>query len=73
MVHALDDIPLLPGQRTPKASPAKLWYASEPPFKGYRGTDSGYKQTTAETAIIVDNGRSLFWARYLPIKRYPTY
>ncbi len=56
MVHGIEDISVLPGQRTPKSSPAKIWYASEPPFKDYKGSESGYKKTTAETAIIIDNG-----------------
>ena len=41
----------------PKPSP-KLWPSTEPPFKGYRAAPSeGYKQSSSETAIVIDNGQ----------------
>ena len=37
----------------------RLWYAAEPPFKGYHAAPSeGYQQSTGDTAIVIDNGDS---------------
>ena len=59
MVHATNDGPLLSGQRSPKPAP-RIWQASEPPFRGYKPADpSGYQKSNTETAIVIDNGRSI--------------
>ena len=45
------------GKKSPR-SPQRLWYAVEPPFKGYQPTPSeAYAQSGADTAIIIDNGK----------------
>lgn len=45
------------GKRSPKP-PSRIWYAVEPPFKGYQPTPSeGYAQSDADTAIVIDNGK----------------
>ena len=47
------------GKKTPKPSP-RIWYAIEPPFKGYQPSPSeGYVHSGAETAIVIDNGECL--------------
>jgi actin-related protein 5 len=44
------------GRNTPKPPP-KIWQASDPPFKGYQAAPSdGYAQSSASTAIVIDNG-----------------
>ena len=43
-------------QNSPKP-PARIWQAGEPPFKGYTPAPSdGYAQSSADTAIVIDNG-----------------
>lgn len=55
MVHATADMEA--GPRAAKPPPAKIWQASEPPFKGIQPADpSGWRKSDAETAIIIDNG-----------------
>lgn len=45
------------GKKSPKPPP-RIWYAIEPPFKGYQPIPSeAYAQSGAETAIVIDNGR----------------
>lgn len=37
--------------------PARIWHATDPPFKGYQPPPSfAFEQVTAETAIVIDNG-----------------
>ena len=37
--------------------PPQVWYASDPPFKGYTPAPSdGWAQSTPSTAIVIDNG-----------------
>lgn len=37
--------------------PPRLWYAAEPPFKGYQAPPSGgFQQSSIDTAIVIDNG-----------------
>ena len=44
------------GKRSPKPPP-HIWYAVEPPFKGYQPVPSeAYPQSGANTAIVIDNG-----------------
>ena len=44
------------GKRSPKPPP-EIWYAIEPPFKGYQPFPSeAYSQSGAGTAIVIDNG-----------------
>jgi len=55
MVHATADVETAP--RPAKAAPAKIWHASEPPFKGLQPADrSGWQKSNVETAIVIDNG-----------------
>lgn len=42
--------------------PARIWHATDPPFKGYQPPSSfASEQVTAETAIVIDNGTLLIW------------
>lgn len=44
------------GKRAPKPPP-HVWYAVEPPFKGYQPAPvDGFKESTGQTAIVIDNG-----------------
>ena len=44
------------GQRVPKPPP-RVWYAVDPPFRGYQAPPTdGYKNSTHGTAIVIDNG-----------------
>jgi len=55
MVHATADVQA--AARTAKAAPAKIWHASDPPFKGYQAPDpSGWQKSNTDTAIVIDNG-----------------
>ena len=50
-------------QRASKPPASHIFKASEPPFAGHQPTDfSGYKQSNADSAIIIDNGSSTFRA-----------
>lgn len=41
--------------------PARIWPATDPPFKGYQPLPSfASEQVTTETAIVIDNGTLLF-------------
>jgi len=45
------------GRNSPKPLPAKIWTLREPPFEGVKPIDyEGYKRSTPETAIVIDNG-----------------
>jgi actin-related protein 5 len=45
------------GRNSPKPLPAKIWTLKEPPFEGVKLIDyEGYKRSTPETAIVIDNG-----------------
>lgn len=45
------------GKKSPKPPP-RIWYAIEPPFKGYQAAPSeAYVRGGAETAIVIDNGK----------------
>ncbi|KAF2086742.1 actin-like ATPase domain-containing protein [Saccharata proteae CBS 121410] len=47
------------GRASPKRSPAKIWSVGDPPFEGYRETDTnGFSHSNADTAIVIDNGSS---------------
>ncbi|KAL9104631.1 MAG: hypothetical protein Q9163_000435 [Psora crenata] len=52
------------GKRSPKPPP-RIWHAIEPPFKGYQPlpTDA-YAHTSADDAIVIDNGSSLLRAGF---------
>jgi len=55
MVHATADVEA--AARTPKAPPARIWQASDPPFRGYQPADpSGWQKSNTDTAIVIDNG-----------------
>ena len=44
-------------KKSPKP-PSRIWYAIEPPFKGYQPAPSeAYARAGAETAIVIDNGK----------------
>ena len=46
------------GRNSPKPPP-RIWQASEPPFKGLQAVPSqGYGQSSASTAVVIDNGMS---------------
>ncbi|KAF2203394.1 actin-like ATPase domain-containing protein [Delitschia confertaspora ATCC 74209] len=56
---ALADIPPPSGRNSPKPAPIKIWTVKEPPFEGFRPIDhEGYRRSTSDTAIIIDNGSS---------------
>ena len=45
-------------ERNSPKPPAKVWQASEAPFKGYQAAPShGYGQSSTSTAIVIDNGK----------------
>ena len=45
--------------------PRRLWYAAEPPFKGYEAAPSGgFQQSSIDTAIVIDNG-AFSYAMYI--------
>lgn len=47
------------GRNSPKPLPAKIWTLKEPPFEGFKPIDTeGYKRSTPDTAIVIDNGSS---------------
>ena len=55
MVHPIADVEA--PARTAKAPPARIWQASDPPFKGYKDADQhGWQKSSADTAIVIDNG-----------------
>ena len=44
------------GKRVSKPPP-KVWYAVDPPFRGYQAAPTdGYQNSTNDTAIVIDNG-----------------
>ena len=48
------------GKRSPKPPP-EIWYAIEPPFKGYQPFPSeAYSRSGTGTAIVIDNGTPLY-------------
>lgn len=48
---------LMPERAEPKPPP-RIWCSVDPPFKGYHAAPSeGYRQTSQETAIVIDNGQ----------------
>ena len=52
-------------KRSPKPPP-RIWYAIEPPFRGYQPAPSeAYARADADTAIVIDNGKqsedSIVW------------
>lgn len=54
---AISDVPPPSGRNSPKPAPVKLWSVKEPPFEGFRPIDNeGYKRSTRDTAIVIDNG-----------------
>lgn len=57
MAPSATEPPLSSARREPKSQPPTIWHAAEPPFAGYKPADpSGYKQSSAENAIVIDNG-----------------
>ncbi|KAL9094676.1 MAG: hypothetical protein Q9165_002945 [Trypethelium subeluteriae] len=45
--------------QSPRPGPAKIWSVSEPPFAGFQPVDTeGYKRSSPETTIVIDNGSS---------------
>jgi actin-related protein 5 len=43
-------------QASPKPPPT-IWSLNEPPFEGYQAPQlDGWKKSTSETAIVIDNG-----------------
>lgn len=47
------------GGNSPKPPPAKLWSVNDPPFEGFRLIDTeGYRRSSPNTAIVIDNGSS---------------
>lgn len=53
------------------AIPARIWHATDPPFKGYQPPPSdAFEQTSNETVIVIDNGKrenSSELPRYAPL------
>ncbi|KAF2135379.1 uncharacterized protein K452DRAFT_323088 [Aplosporella prunicola CBS 121167] len=46
-------------RNNPKPPPEKLWAVRDPPVQGYRAIDTeGYRRSSADTAIVIDNGSS---------------
>ncbi|KAF2457718.1 hypothetical protein BDY21DRAFT_285181 [Lineolata rhizophorae] len=44
---------------SPKPPPAKIWNLSDPPFEGFKPVDDeGWKRSTSDTPIVIDNGSS---------------
>ncbi|KAF1812918.1 actin-like ATPase domain-containing protein [Eremomyces bilateralis CBS 781.70] len=44
-------------RNSPPPAPSQLWSLSEPPFEGFKPVDhEGFKRSTPETAIVIDNG-----------------
>jgi actin-related protein 5 len=62
-VRVYDPLEVIPprssGQNSPKA-PLRIWTASDPPFKGYHAPPTeGFKQSSPDTAIVIDNGMTI--------------
>ncbi|OCK77034.1 actin-like ATPase domain-containing protein [Lepidopterella palustris CBS 459.81] len=56
---ATNDNPAESGRNSPKPPPAKLWSVNDPPFEGFRPIDTeGYRRSSHDTAIVIDNGSS---------------
>lgn len=50
-----------PAQGVGAPPPARIWHATDPPFKGYQPPPaSAFEQASTETAIVIDNGTPLF-------------
>lgn len=46
-------------RNSPPPPPTTVWSLSEPPFEGVKPVDhEGFKRSTPETAIVIDNGTS---------------
>ncbi|KAK4493779.1 hypothetical protein PRZ48_014964 [Zasmidium cellare] len=59
MPHYTVPIETQSGRNSPKPSPAHVYNVSDPPYRGQLETDaSGYRSSTPETAIVIDNGSS---------------
>ena len=60
MVHAIADeapAPTPAPAPTTNPGPSKIWSVKDPVFEGIRPVDKqGYKQSSAETAIVIDIG-----------------
>ena len=55
-LQAASKIEVMPDRDAAKP-PLRLWYAAEPPFKGYQAAPSGgFQQSSIDTAIVIDNG-----------------
>ncbi|KAL8917718.1 MAG: hypothetical protein Q9208_007770 [Pyrenodesmia sp. 3 TL-2023] len=52
-----------PDRRISPKPPSRIWHAAEPPFRGYQPLPTdGYARSSSDTAIVIDNGASLFRA-----------
>ena len=52
----IDDSEIPNGKKSPKPPP-RIYYAPDPPYKGYQPAPSeAYKQSNSETVIVIDNG-----------------
>ncbi|GAB7349891.1 hypothetical protein MBLNU459_g0583t1 [Dothideomycetes sp. NU459] len=47
------------GRNSPKPPPRRIYHVSEPPYEGYHAIDqSAYRNSSADSAIVIDNGSS---------------
>lgn len=59
MPHYIVPIEEQSSRNSPKPPPTHIYNASEPPYQGQLSTDTGaYRQSTPDTAIVIDNGSS---------------
>ncbi|PSK58712.1 Actin-like protein arp5 [Elsinoe australis] len=65
MVHYLADLEAPSGRNSPKPPPKEPYHVSEPPYEGYHEIDTeAYRRSSADTAIVIDNGSSSIRAGY---------
>lgn len=59
MPHYTVPIETQSGRNSPKPPPAQIYNVSEPPYRGQLAADdSGYRSSSPDTAIVIDNGSS---------------
>lgn len=76
MPHYTVPIQTESGRNSPKPPPAQIYNVSEPPYRGQLATDdSGYRSSSPDTAIVIDNGSSFVRAGWqtdaLPRLQFP--
>ncbi|KAF2167151.1 hypothetical protein M409DRAFT_36633 [Zasmidium cellare ATCC 36951] len=78
MPHYTVPIESQSGRNSPKPPPAHVYNVSDPPYRGQLATDdSGYRSSTPDTAIVIDNGSSSIRAGWqtdtLPRLQFPPF